>query len=53
MDITIRKVEQKDGRLQNVVLKTYPAVSQFWTWKPEAFLKSPVYSRGNPEPIAR
>ncbi len=53
MDITIRKVERKDGRLQNVVLKTYPAVSQFWTWKPEAFLKSPVYSRANPEPIAR
>ena len=53
MDITIRKVEQKDGRLQNVVLKTYPAVSQFWTWKPEAFLKSAVYGRGNPEPIAR
>lgn len=53
MDITIRKVEQKDGRLQNVVLKTYPAVSQFWTWKPDVFLKSAVYSRGNPEPIAR
>ncbi len=45
LDITIRKVEKKDGRLQNVVLKTYPAVSQFWTYGAEEFLKSPVYSR--------
>lgn len=45
MDITIRKVEKKDGRLQNTVIKTYPAVSQFWTYKPEEFLKGPVYSR--------
>lgn len=45
LDITIRKVEMKDGRLQNVVIKTYPAVSQFWTYDPEEFLKSPVYSR--------
>lgn len=45
LDIQIRKVEKKDGRLQNVVIKTYPAVSQFWTYKPEEFLKSPVYSR--------
>lgn len=45
LDITIRKVEKKDGRLQNVVIKTYPAVSQFWTYGAEEFLKSPVYSR--------
>lgn len=45
LDIQIRKVEKKDGRLQNVVIKTYPSVSQFWTYKPEEFLKSPVYSR--------
>lgn len=45
LDIQIRKVERKDGRLQNVVIKTYPAVSQFWTYKPEEFLKNPVYSR--------
>jgi branched-chain amino acid transport system substrate-binding protein len=45
LDIQIRKVEKKDGRLQNVVIKAYPAVSQFWTYKPEEFLKSPVYSR--------
>jgi len=45
LDIQIRKVEKKDGRLQNVVIKTYPSVSQFWTYKPEDFLKNPVYSR--------
>lgn len=45
MDITIRKVEEKDGRLQNTVLKTYPAVSQFWTYDSEQFLAAPVYSR--------
>jgi branched-chain amino acid transport system substrate-binding protein len=41
----IRKVERKDGRLMNVVLKTYPNVSQFWTYDPKAFLANPVYSR--------
>lgn len=45
LDIAIRKVERKDGKLQNTVIKTYPAVSQFWTYNPEEFLKSPVYSR--------
>jgi branched-chain amino acid transport system substrate-binding protein len=45
LDIFIRKVEKKDGRLQNVVIKTYPAVSQFWTYGADEFLKSPVYSR--------
>ncbi|MCB8839776.1 ABC transporter substrate-binding protein [Aurantimonas sp. VKM B-3413] len=45
MDIEIRKVEEKDGRLQNSVIKTYPAVSQFWTYDPEKFLAGPVYSR--------
>ncbi len=52
MDIQIRRVEEKDGRLQNTVIKTYPAVSQFWTYDPEAFLASPVYSREDPAPIA-
>ena len=45
LDVAIRKVEKKDGRLQNTVVKTYPAVSQFWTYGPDEFLKSPVYSR--------
>jgi branched-chain amino acid transport system substrate-binding protein len=31
--------------LTNVPFKTYPAVSQFWTWKPEEFLKRGPYKR--------
>ncbi len=40
--VYIRKVERKDGRLVNRVIHTYPNVSQFWTYKPEEFLKNPV-----------
>ena len=47
-NVYIRKVERKDGRLVNRVIKTYPNVSQFWTYKPEEFLKNPVYSRDYP-----
>ena len=31
--------------LTNVPVKTYEAVSQFWTWKPEEFLKRGPYKR--------
>ncbi len=31
--------------LMNVPVKTYPAVSQFWTWTPEEFLKRGPYKR--------
>src|SRR5712664_345384 len=47
-NIYIRKVERKEGRLVNSVIHTYPNVSQFWTYKPEEFLKNPVYSRDWP-----
>jgi len=47
-NVYIRKVERKDGRLVNRVIHTYPNVSQFWTYKPEEFLKNPVYSRDWP-----
>jgi branched-chain amino acid transport system substrate-binding protein len=46
--VFIRKVERKDGRLVNRVIYTYPDVSQFWHYKPEEFLKNPVYSRDWP-----
>src|SRR6266851_9325378 len=46
--VYIRNVERKDGRLVNRVIHTYPNVSQFWTYKPEEFLKNPVYSRDWP-----
>jgi branched-chain amino acid transport system substrate-binding protein len=44
----MRQVERKDGRLVNSVIFTYPAVSQFWTYDPKAFLANPVYSRDWP-----
>lgn len=47
-NIYIRKVEKKDGELWNTVIHTYPAVSQFWKYKPEEFLKQPVYDRNYP-----
>jgi branched-chain amino acid transport system substrate-binding protein len=47
-NIYIRKVEKKNGRYVNAVIKTYPDVSQFWTYGKEAFLKNPVYSRDYP-----
>jgi len=47
-NVYIRKVERKEGRLVNSVIHTYPNVSQFWTYKPEDFLKNPVYSRDWP-----
>ena len=44
----IRKVEKKDGKYVNAVVKTYPNVSQFWTYGKDEFLKNPVYSRDYP-----
>src|SRR5579862_3968441 len=47
-NVYIRKVERKEGRLVNTVVYTYPNVSQFWTYDPKEFLKTPVYSRDWP-----
>jgi len=53
-NVYIKKVEKKKmfgydkDELWNTVIKTYPAVSQFWTYGKEAFLKQPVYSRDFP-----
>jgi branched-chain amino acid transport system substrate-binding protein len=44
-NIYIRKVEKKGGKLVNTVIKTYPNVSQFWTYNADEFLKQPVYNR--------
>lgn len=51
MDIYVRKVERKDGKLSNVVVKTYPGVSQFWTYTKKDFLANPVYSRDYPPAV--
>ena len=34
--------------LVNAVVKTYPDVTQFWTYNKAEFLKNPVYSRDYP-----
>jgi branched-chain amino acid transport system substrate-binding protein len=53
-NIYIRKVEKTKlfgddkPQLWNVVIKTYPNVSQFWTYGKEKFLQQPVYSRDFP-----
>ena len=46
--IYVRKVEKKGGRYVNSVIKTYPDVSQFWTYPEAEFLAKPVYSRDSP-----
>ncbi len=53
-NIYIKKVERKKlhgyekDELWNTVIKTYPDVGQFFTYKKEEFLKQPVYSRDFP-----
>jgi branched-chain amino acid transport system substrate-binding protein len=47
-NVYLRKVTRKDGRLVNSIFKTYPNVSQFWTYGKDAFLAHPVYSRDYP-----
>lgn len=47
-NVYIVKVEKLSGRLQNTVIHTYPMVSQFWTYRPDEFLKSPPYDRNYP-----
>ena len=47
-NVYVRKVERVGGKLQNTVLFTFPTVSQFWTYKPEDYLKNPVSSHDYP-----
>jgi len=46
--VYIRRVEKRDGKLVNVTIKSYPAVSQFWQYDPKKFLGEPVFSRDYP-----
>ena len=47
-NIYIRRVERKEGRLQNTVIHTIEGVSQFWNYPEAEFLKQPAYSRDFP-----
>ena len=44
----VRRCERKGDRLVNTTIKTYPKVSQFWTYDEKWFLSQPVYSRDYP-----
>jgi branched-chain amino acid transport system substrate-binding protein len=44
----IRRTERKGDKLVNTTIKTYPKVSQFWTYDEKWFLAQPVYSRDYP-----
>ncbi len=47
-NIFIRRIERKNGKLVNTILKTYPEVGQFFTYDEKQFLAQPVYSREFP-----
>ena len=44
----IRRCDRKGDKLVNTTVKTYPNVSQFWTYDEKWFLSQPVYSRDYP-----
>ncbi len=47
-NVYVRRVEKVGGTLKNVVIFTYPNVSQFGKYDPVKFLQQPVYSRDYP-----
>jgi branched-chain amino acid transport system substrate-binding protein len=47
-NVYVRRVERVGGKLQNTVIATVPAVSQFWKYNPEEYLKQPLYTRNHP-----
>jgi branched-chain amino acid transport system substrate-binding protein len=47
-NVFIRRLERKGDKLANTIIKTYPNVSQFWTYDEKAYLAKPVYSRDYP-----
>jgi branched-chain amino acid transport system substrate-binding protein len=47
-NIFIVETLRKDGQMVNRIVKTYPEVSQFWTYDEQWFLAQPVYSRDYP-----
>jgi branched-chain amino acid transport system substrate-binding protein len=47
-NVYIRRCERKGDKLVNTTIKTYPKVSQFWTYDEKWFLSQPVYSRDYP-----
>lgn len=48
-DTFLNQVKNIKGEWRNSVIKTYPAVSQFWTFDPEEYQKEPPYDRDHPD----
>jgi branched-chain amino acid transport system substrate-binding protein len=48
LDVHIRKVERRNGRLVNAVVTTVENVNQSWTYDVRQFLAEPPYSRDYP-----
>jgi branched-chain amino acid transport system substrate-binding protein len=44
-NVFVRKLERKDGKLVNSIVKTYADVGQFWTYDEKKYLAAPVYTR--------
>jgi branched-chain amino acid transport system substrate-binding protein len=47
-NVFIRRLDRKGDKLVNTIVKTYPDVSQFWTYDEKQYLSQPVYSRDYP-----
>jgi len=47
-NVYVRRIVKQDGKLAQQTIKTYPNVSQFWTFDEKWFLAQPVYSRDYP-----
>ena len=41
----VERVEERGGELANVLVRTFPQVSQFWIYDPLEFLALPLYGR--------
>jgi branched-chain amino acid transport system substrate-binding protein len=50
-NIFIRRIDRVNGKLVNTIVKTYPNVSQFWTFDPKQYLATPPYTRDANPPI--
>jgi branched-chain amino acid transport system substrate-binding protein len=47
-DTFLNQVKLINGEWRNSVIKTYPQVSQFWTFDPEEYQSEPPYDRDHP-----
>ena len=52
-DVFIRNASSKDGKIVNTVIKTYPNVSQFWTYDEKKFLaQAGLFARLSADEVA-